>query len=162
MVAMSNEYWDDEDDFDMEVEQQEPVGNDLIKKLRKADRAKEKRIKELEAELGGYKKQTTERTVKEILEQEGVKPSLAKYILRDLDSEVSADSVKNWLIENGEDFGYEPTREASRINDEDRRELRNQDSLVEGALTPDRAQDIEMRIANATSQEELERILYSQ
>jgi len=163
MVAMSNNYWDDEeDDFDMEVEQQEPTGNDLIKKLRKADRAKEKRIKELEAELGGFKKQTVERTVKEILEQEGVKPSLAKYILKDLDSDVSSDSVKNWLIENGEDFGYEPSREASRISDEDRQELRNQDSLTQGAITPDRAQDLEMRIANASSQEELERILYSQ
>ena len=162
MVAMSNNYWDDEeDDFDTEVEV-EPTGNDLIKKLRKADRAKEKRIKELEAELGGFKKQTTERTVKEILEQEGVKPSLAKYILKDLDSDVSADSVKNWLLENGEDFGYEPSRDASRMSDEDRQELRNQDSLTQGALTPDRAQDLEMRIANATSSEELERILYSQ
>lgn len=159
---MSNNYWEDEDeDFDMETEQ-DNSGNDLLKKLRKADRAKEKRIKELEAELGGFKKQNSERTVKEILEQEGVKPSLAKYVLKDLDSDISADSVKNWLIQNAEDFGYEPNREASKISDVDRTELRNQDSLTEGALTPDRAQDIEMRIANATSQEELDRILFSQ
>lgn len=159
---MSNNYWEDEDeDFDMETEQ-DNTGNDLLKKLRKADRAKEKRIKELEAELGGFKKQNSERTVKEILEQEGVKPSLAKYVLKDLDTDISADSVKNWLIQNAEDFGYEPNREASKISDADRTELRNQDSLTEGALTPDRAQDIEMRIANAASQEELERILFSQ
>lgn len=159
---MSNEYWDEEDDFDNEVEQQEPTGNDLLKKLRKSDRAKEKRIKELEAELGGFRKQNSERTVREILEQEGVKPSLAKYVLKDLDSEVSADSVKNWLLENAEDFGYEPNKEASRISESDRRELRTQDSLTEGAITPDRAQDLEMRIENAASAEELQRILYSQ
>lgn len=145
----------------METEQ-DNTGNDLLKKLRKADRAKEKRIKELEAELGSFRKQNSERTVKEILEQEGVKPSLAKYVLKDLDTDVSADSVKNWLIQNAEDFGYEPNREASKISDVDRAELRNQDSLTEGALTPDRAQDLEMRIANAASQEELERILFSQ
>lgn len=159
---MSNNYWEDEDeDFDTEVETQDS-GNDLLKKLRKADRAKEKRIKELEAELGNFRKINTERTVKELLEKEGVKPSLAKYILKDLDSDVSADSVKNWLLENAEDFGYEPNREASKISDEDRAALSGQDSLTEGALTPDRAQDLEMRIANAASQEELERILYSQ
>lgn len=159
---MSNNYWEDEDeDFDTEVES-DNSGNDLLKKLRKADRAKEKRIKELEAELGSFKKINTERTVKELLEKEGVKPSLAKYILKDLDSDVSADSVKNWLLENAEDFGYEPNREASKISDEDRAALSGQDSLTEGALTPDRAQDLEMRIANAASQEELERILYSQ
>lgn len=159
---MSNNYWEDEDeDFDTEVETQDS-GNDLLKKLRKADRAKEKRIKELEAELGSFRKINTERTVKELLEKEGVKPSLAKYILKDLDSDVSADSVKNWLLENAEDFGYEPNREASKISDEDRAALSGQDSLTEGALTPDRAQDLEMRIANAASQEELERILYSQ
>ena len=159
---MSNNYWEDEDeDFDTEVEASDS-GNDLLKKLRKADRAKEKRIKELEAELGSFRKINTERTVKELLEKEGVKPSLAKYILKDLDSDVSADSVKNWLLENAEDFGYEPNREASKISDEDRAALSGQDSLTEGALTPDRAQDLEMRIANAASQEELERILYSQ
>ena len=159
---MSNNYWEDEDeDFDTEVDTQDS-GNDLLKKLRKADRAKEKRIKELEAELGSFRKQNSERTVKEILEQEGVKPSLAKYVLKDLDTDISADSVKNWLIQNAEDFGYEPNREASKISDVDRAELRNQDSLTEGALTPDRAQDLEMRIANAASQEELERILFSQ
>lgn len=159
---MSNNYWEDEDeDFDTEVET-DNSGNDLLKKLRKADRAKEKRIKELEAELGNFRKINSERTVKEILEQEGVKPSLAKYVLKDLDSDINADSVKNWLIQNAEDFGYELNKEAPKISDVDRTELRNQDSLTEGALTPDRAQDLEMRIANAASQEELERILFSQ
>ena len=158
---MSNEYWDDEEDFDTEVET-DNSGNDLLKKLRKADRTKEKRIKELEAELGNFRKINSERTVKEILEQEGVKPSLAKYVLKDLDADVNADSVKNWLLQNAEDFGYQPNSGAPKLSDEDRIEMQNQNSLTEGALTPDRAQDIEMRIANAASQEELERILYSQ
>lgn len=158
---MSNEYWDDDEDFDTEVET-DNSGNDLLKKLRKADRTKEKRIKELEAELGNFRKINSERTVKEILEQEGVKPSLAKYILKDLDADVNADSVKNWLLQNAEDFGYQPNSGAPKLSDEDRMEMRNQDSLTEGALTPDRAQDIEMRIMNASSEEELARILYSQ
>ncbi len=52
MVAMSNNYWDeDEDDLDTDVSETQMDGSDLVKKLRKAKRNDEKRIKELTEQL---------------------------------------------------------------------------------------------------------------
>ena len=44
---MSNNYWDEEDDEDQDTQEYAGDGSDLLKKLRKAKRADEKRIKEL-------------------------------------------------------------------------------------------------------------------
>jgi hypothetical protein len=46
VVAMSNNYWDDEED-EVEIPDHQLDGDALVKKLRKAKRADEKRIKEL-------------------------------------------------------------------------------------------------------------------
>ena len=159
---MSNNYWEDEDDdttTDANYGQQND--NDLVRQLRKADRAKEKRIKELESELVGFKKVQSERTVREILEKVGVKPSAAKYILKYLESDITPESVKDWLRENGDDFGWQP-QAASKVSDEERQALSQQDKITQGAITPDRGEDLEMRIDQATSPDELRRILYSE
>ena len=158
---MSNNYWDDEDDdLDTDIETSND-GSDLLKKLRKAKRADEKRIKELTDQLEGLSKVQRERTVKEVLEKQGVNSKAARLILKDLD-DVSEESVNGWLEDNGDLFGYVPAKETPNISDEDRQALRQQDQLTEGAITPDRGQDLEMRIANATSEEELRRIMFSQ
>ncbi len=69
---MSNNYWDeDEDDLDTDNGVQ-LEGSDLLKKLRKAKRNDEKRIKELTEQLEGLSKVQRERTVKEVLEKKGV------------------------------------------------------------------------------------------
>jgi len=75
MVAMSNNYWDeDEDDLDTDVSETHMDGSDLLKKLRKAKRNDEKRIKELTEQLEGLTKSQRERTVKEVLDKKGVNP----------------------------------------------------------------------------------------
>ena len=52
---MSNNYWDEEDeDQDNDVNLS---GDELVKKLRKAKRADEKRIKELEGKITALEKQ---------------------------------------------------------------------------------------------------------
>jgi hypothetical protein len=156
---MSNNYWDeDEDDLDTEMET--PMdGSDLLKKLRKAKRADEKRIKELTEQLEGLSKGQRERIVKDVLEKQGVNPKAARLALKDLD-EVTEESVNNWLEDNGDLFGYTAEREVP--NNEERQALRRQDLSVQGAGTPDREQDLELRIANAKSEEELRAILNSQ
>ena len=53
---MSNNYWDDEED-DQDTSEQQLTGDDLVKKLRKAKRADEKRIKELSEQLEGFLKE---------------------------------------------------------------------------------------------------------
>jgi len=77
---MSNNYWEDEDE-DLDTDQGfSGDGSDLIKKLRKAKRADEKRIKELTEQLEGLSKVQRERTVKEVLEKKGVKMITQIYL----------------------------------------------------------------------------------
>jgi hypothetical protein len=155
---MSNNYWDeDEDDTTIIGDESE---NDLQKKLRKKIRADEKRIKDLEEQLNGFTKVEKERSVQEILEKQGVNPKAARLILKDL-SEVNEETVQNWLEENGDIFGYSPAEGTPEV-DGNRAELRKQNAVTQGALTPDRAEDLGMRIDQAQSQEELNRILSSQ
>ena len=157
---MSNNYWDEEDeDFDTEVEVND--GSDLLKKLRKAKRADEKRIKELTEQLETLSKGQRERTVKEVLEKQGVNPKAARLALKDLE-DVNEESILNWLDENGDLFGYSPAQETSGNSDENRSALRKQNEITTGAITPDRGEDLEMRIDQADTPEDLRRILHSQ
>jgi hypothetical protein len=157
---MSNNYWDeDEDELDTDTITGNESGSDLLKKLRKAKRADEKRIKELTEQLEGFSKSQRERTVKEVLEQKGVNPKAVRLILKDLD-EVSEESVNNWLEDNGDLFGM-TTQETPQSN-VDRAALRQQDAITQGAITPDRAENLEQRLGAADSAEEILSILRSQ
>ena len=157
---MSNNYWDeDEDDLDTDNEVQMD-GSDLLKKLRKAKRNDEKRIKELTEQLEGLSKSQRERTVKEVLEQKGVNPKAQRLILKDLD-EVTEESVNNWLADNGDLFGLTQP-EVTQEQELNRAALRQQDVVTQLGTTPDRAEDLLTRINNAASAEELNSIIYSQ
>ena len=157
---MSNNYWDeDEDDQDTDNEVQMD-GSDLLKKLRKAKRNDEKRIKELTEQLEGLSKSQRERAVKEVLEQKGVNPKAQRLILKDLD-DVTEESVNNWLADNGDLFGLSQP-EVSEEQELNRAALRQQDVVTQLGMNPDRAEDLLSRINNAASAEELNQIIYSQ
>ena len=157
---MSNNYWDDEDD-DIDNEQFASEG-DLLKKLRKAKRADEKRIKELTEQLDSLSKVQRERTVKEVLESKGVNAKAARLILKDIEGDVSEEAVNGWLEDNAEIFGIKIDAPANKMTDIDKAALRQQDVLTQGAVTPDRAEDISMRMDNASSADELLALLRSQ
>ena len=157
---MSNNYWDeDEDDLDTDNEVQMD-GSDLLKKLRKAKRNDEKRIKELTEQLEGLSKSQRERTVKEVLEQKGVNPKAQRLILKDLD-DISEESVNTWLEDNGDLFGLTQP-EVNQEREINRAVLRQQDMVTQLGMTPDRADDLLNRINNAETAEELQAIIYSQ
>ena len=156
---MSNNYWDEEDD-DLDTDNEAQMdGSDLLKKLRKAKRADEKRIKELTEQLEGFSKAQRESTVKTILEQKGVNQKAARLILKDLDGDFSEESVTNWLDENADLFGIEVSQKPDSQN---LATLRQQDVMTQNAVTPDRAQDIEQRMNNASSMEELMALMQGQ
>jgi hypothetical protein len=158
---MSNNYWDDEDD-DLDTEVTNNMdGSDLLKKLRKAKRNDEKRIKELTDQLESLSKVQRERTVKEVLEKKGVNPKAVRLILKDID-DVNEESVNNWLDENGDLFGLTRAEEAPKVDEMDRAALRQQDVVTQGAYTPDRAEDLNLRLDNAESAEEIISLLRSQ
>jgi hypothetical protein len=158
---MSNNYWDDEDD-DLDTIDEAPMdGSDLLKKLRKAKRADEKRIKELTEQLEGFSKTQREATVKSVLEKKGVNLKAARLVMKDLD-DINEESVSNWLDENADLFGLTVNEDSSKVSQEDRAALRNQDLVTQNAMTPDRANDIEYRMQQATSEEDILSILRSQ
>ena len=157
---MSNNYWDDEDD-DLDTIEEAPMdGSDLLKKLRKAKRADEKRIKELTEQLEGFSKAQRESIVKSTLEKKGVNLKAARLVMKDLE-DINEESVSNWLDDNADLFGL-TVAEDSDVSQQDRAALRNQDMVTQNALTPDRANDIEYRMSQATSEEDILAILRSQ
>ena len=156
---MSNNYWEDEED-DLEQEVQ-LTGDDLVKKLRKAKRADEKRIKELTDKLESLSKVERERTVKEVLSKKGVNLKAARLVLKDIE-EVSEESVGKWLDDNADLFGIAVNTDAPKVSESDLAALRQQDVVSQGALTPDRSQELSSKIDNAESMDELLNLLRSQ
>ena len=159
---MSNTYWEEEDD-DLDTESQSfgASESDLLKKLRKAKRSDEKRIKELTEQLEGLTKVQRERVVKEVLEKKGVNLKAARLVLKDLD-DVNEESVSNWLDDNADLFGIKVAEQEAPVNQQEIARLRQQDILTQGALTPDKGLDVEQRMSQASSAEELLSILQSQ
>lgn len=147
---MSNNYWDDDED---DTPEQELSGDDLVKKLRKAKRADEKRIKELSEQLDGFLKERREKTVAEVLAKKGVNAKAARLILKDVE-DANEESIDSWLRDNGDLIGYNPQTEAEEKK-QDLAALRQQDVITQGGIAPDKAVDIEARMANASSMDEL-------
>ena len=156
---MSNNYWDD-DEEDQDIPEQQLTGDDLVKKLRKAKRADEKRIKELTEKLEAFDKAQRERTVKEVLENKGINAKAARLILKDLD-EVTEESLNGWLQENGDLIGYQPVQQNEERN-QNLAALRQQDAITQGGIMPDRADELSMKLDNAQSADELLALLRSQ
>ena len=157
---MSNNYWDEEDDDLDTQEQYAGDGSDLLKKLRKAKRADEKRIKELTEQLETLSKAQRERLVKEVLDKKGVNQKAARLVMKDLE-DVNEESVSRWLDDNADLFGLKTADEAP-VNQNELAALRQQDILTQGALTPDQGMDLDQRLNQAQSPDEILAILRSQ
>ena len=149
---MSNNYWDEDEDEDMDTTDTPMDGSDLLKKLRKAKRADEKRIKDLTDQLDSFNKAQRESVIKKVLESKGVSPKAARLMMNEL-QEVSEESVSNWIDDNADIFGIQPQSQPE--NTIDRAALRQQDIVTQGAITPDRAADSLLRLNNAASAEEI-------
>jgi len=158
-MSNENNYWE-EDNLENELNRSQfSNGDDGIANLRKAKRADEKRIKELEEQLAKFSRESNERTVREILESKGVNTKAARLVLKDLDT-INEDAVSNWLIENGDLIGYTPNQEKP-VDTENLRALQQQDSATQSADTPAYSEDLERALANATSEEEIMSIIKS-
>jgi hypothetical protein len=153
---MSNNYWDEEDE-EVEVPEHQLDGDALVKRLRKAKRADEKRIKELTEQLEGFVKEKRHQTVSEVLAKKGVNAKAARLILKDVE-DATEESIDSWLRDNGDLIGYTPETQ-NEDTQKDLATLRQQDILTQGGITPDKAVDINTRLDNAGSMDELIHLL---
>ena len=113
----------------------------------------------METNLGSLTKTQRERIIKDTFAQKGVNAKIAAFVPADL--EASEDAISGWLEEYGDVFGVQ-TPQKTELSQQDIASLRQMDSVTNNAISPDRAEDIFMRIENATSAEELNSIIYSQ
>ena len=163
MVAMSNNNQEWEDDLEFEDYDDAPQrgsSDDVLKKVRRAERAKDKQLKELQSELEALRKFQREATISQVLAEKGVNPKVAKFIPADI--EMSSDSISNWLTDNGELFGVTAPTQQPAVNSEDYAALRQIDAVTSGAISPDDVNDAFNIMNNAGSAEELLNFLYSQ
>jgi hypothetical protein len=150
--------WEDDDD-DVEYTPSFDTDTDLVKKLRKANRIQEKKIKDLESNLGSLTKAQRERIIKDTFAQKGVNSKIAAFVPADL--EASEDAISAWLDQHGDVFGVQ-TPQKTELSQQDIANLRQMDVVTNGAMSPDRAEDLMMRVQNAASADELNSIIYSQ
>ena len=151
-------YWEDEDEDDT------PTGafesdTDLVKKLRKALKAEQRKNKDLETSYGELTKAQKERILKDVLASKGVNQKIAQFIPSDI--EASEDAISAWLDNNGDVFGYTPS-EKPTVNQDDINSLRKMDAVLAGAETSASSDDLMNRIAGASSEEEILSILSGQ
>jgi hypothetical protein len=150
-MATNYEY-DDEDDYTEE-------STDVVKQLRKVNRTLEKRAKELEQELGSYRSQVRQSTVKNVLTAKGINPKVAAFIPQDI--ETSEESISQWLNEYGDVFGVNQA-EAKSQPSQPQADLSAQarmNNVVSNAQPPAVDEDSMAKILNAKSASELNDIL---
>ena len=166
-MSQNQNQWED-DDFDFEDEEQEQPrskpGNDLVKQLRKAEREKDKRLKELESELQSLRSERRESSISKVLESEGVNPKIAKFIPAEIQD---IDAVKAWLNENSEVFGFNlksqvQAQQNQDTYDADLASLRNMDYVTEDALSPNQLDDQYNQLNQAQSRDDILRMIMGQ
>jgi hypothetical protein len=158
-MSNNNQDWYEEDEFS-DLDETIDRGDDVLKKLRRAERSKDKRVKELEAELESLRKFQRETTVSQVLSEKGVNPKVAKFLPADID--LSSDGINAWLEEHGEIFGVSAPVKQSAVDPSDLAALRQIDAVTSGAISPDDVNDAYSIMNNASSAEELLNYLYSQ
>lgn len=160
-MSNNTQDWDDDLEFeDYDDAPQRGSSDDVLKKVRRAERAKDKQLKELQAELDSLRKFQREATISQVLAEKGVNPKVAKFIPADI--EMSSDSISNWLTDNGELFGVAAPVQQSAVDMNDINALRQIDAVTSGAISPDDVNDAFNIMNNAGSAEELLNFLYSQ
>jgi hypothetical protein len=158
MSENRDNYWADEDE-DEETTNVYESDTDLVKKLRKALKVEQRKNKELETSYSEITKAQKERILKDVLASKGVSPKIAQFIPADI--EASEDAISTWLDNNGDVFGYTPS-EKPKVNQEDISSMKKMDAVLTGAETPISSDDLQNRLANAESEEEIISILSGQ
>lgn len=95
---MANNEYDLDDDFD-------EYDDNAIAQVRKAHKAANRRVKELEAELAGFRSESRKRSVQDVLTSRGYNPKIADLIPEGL---TGTDEIASWLEERADVFQPTP------------------------------------------------------
>lgn len=161
----NNQDWYDDDDFDLEDEavEQESRGrnDDVLKKVRRAERAKDKQLKELQSELEELRRFKREVSVNKVLSEKGINSKVAAFIPQDI--EVNEESITSWLEQYAEVFGgtsqVEESKPETNVSPNDLQALIQMSAATSGAMSPEGTSDLASAIQNAQSPEEIIRLL---
>ena len=147
---MPNEY--DNEDFDSENESTEPSPKDLRALINKQS----KELKDLKSQLESYQVAERKQSLANILQAKGVSAEVAEFIPADVQDE---EGIAAWLEAKGKVFGYNP--DAATSNNQTKSEVKNSSfSDLQSIATPtDAITDLNKRIANAKTKEELAELL---
>ena len=148
-VAMSNNYQEDWEDDDLDTQDVRANDSDLLKQLRKELKNKTKALTELEEQVTGFRKTQREATIKAVLESKGVSPKIAKFIPSDI--ETSPEVISGWIEENADVFGL--AVENAQNAAPNLSALRSIDAITANAQSPSNADDVALRIQNASEEE---------
>ena len=150
---MSNYDYED-DDFDTPSND----GNDLVKQLRKATKAKDKELAELKAQYESLAKANRERAIKDALASRGVNSKIASFIPQDIDP--TEESVSKWLETNADVFGLQTeTPQQPNVDPAQAAAYKKMSAATEAGMTPDRSTDVYQRLMNANTREELDQVI---
>jgi hypothetical protein len=131
----------------------------LLKDLRRQIRNLQKENTQLETELSGFRQETRQQSVAEVLSKYGVNNKMAKLIPSDVEGE---EAITEFLREAGIlDEGATPVQntQTPKVDPSIVQETQRQQSLTTNSMNPNSLLDFERRINDATSQKEIEQIL---
>jgi len=145
---MADQYDDDDYDF---AEDNGPAN------LRKALKKAEKRNKELEDMVSSLKSTNRDRSVKDVLDAKGVNPKIASFIPKDMET---PEQIATWLEEYSDVFGFQVQQSNAPEITEDVRSSQRIDNAISNAVSPTYGDDIANQLANVSSKEELDRLIF--
>lgn len=96
------------DDYGFDFEDERDDEPRSPKELREAQKAAAKRARELEAQVAKLTTQLAQRNLKDVLEEKGLRPGLARVIAKEDVDVTDSDAVDAWLNDpaNQEDFAF--------------------------------------------------------
>jgi len=155
---MSNYDYED-DEFDTTEDTSVSTNNDLVKQLRKANKAKEKELAELQAKMGDLSKAQRERAIKDVLEARGVNKKIASFIPSDLDP--TEESLSKWLDDNSDVFGLSTESNQDNVDPAQAAAYKKMNQAVNNGITADSNDDIMKKLLNAETPEQLAEVMRS-
>lgn len=142
-------------DLDFDIDNlDDDSGTNVLRELRKAYKAKEKQVKELEERLTELATASRRSTIEGVLTEAGVDTRIARFIPGEV---TTPEEVQEWLQENGDLFGVqvqEPVEAAPEVQAAARlANIANAAPALDGG-------DLLSRIEAATTAEELNLALF--